>query len=85
MARLVVGGDQQGRLTDQDTYAATLAGRSFRMLMAIAARFDLELIQYDAVNAFVNAHLDEVVFMRMPPGYQEQDTIFRLRKALYGL
>ena len=26
-------------------------------MMAIAARFDLELIQYDAVNAFVHASL----------------------------
>ncbi|KAM4062356.1 reverse transcriptase (RNA-dependent DNA polymerase) [Hirsutella rhossiliensis] len=61
-ARLVVRGDQERRNT-QDTYAATLAGRSFRSLMAIAARFDLELIQYDAVNAFVNANLDDGIYM----------------------
>ncbi|KAL1994660.1 hypothetical protein VTN49DRAFT_2130 [Thermomyces lanuginosus] len=83
-ARLVIRGDQQARVTDKDTYAATLAGRSFRILMAIAARFNLELVQYDAVNAFVNAHLDEVVFMRMPPGYEEDNMILRLRRALYG-
>jgi hypothetical protein len=52
-ARLVVRGDQQRHLTTQDTYAATLAGRSFRLLMSIAARFDLELTQYDVTNAFV--------------------------------
>ena len=53
----------------ESNYAATLAGRSFRTLIAIAARFDLELLQYDAVNAFVNAKLEEDVFMKMPPGY----------------
>jgi hypothetical protein len=37
--------------------------------MAIAAYFDLELKQYDAVNAFMHAPLDKEVFMRMPPGY----------------
>ena len=42
-ARLVVRGDQQAR-TKQNTYASTLAGRSFRTLMAIATRFDLEMI-----------------------------------------
>jgi hypothetical protein len=34
--------------------------------MTIAARFDLELLQYDAVNAFVNADLDEDVYMELP-------------------
>ncbi|KJZ70650.1 hypothetical protein HIM_09970 [Hirsutella minnesotensis 3608] len=84
-ARLVVRGDQQARTSSQDTYAATLAGRSFRTLMAISARFDLELIQYDAVNAFVNANLDEEVYMKMPPGHRRQGTLLRLVKALYGL
>jgi len=68
-ARLVVRGDQQAKSRTEDTYAATLAGRSFRVLMAIAARFDLELIQYDVVNAFANAELPYDVFMSLPQGY----------------
>jgi hypothetical protein len=40
-ARLVVRGDQQAPDGQTDTYAATLAGRSFRALIAIATRFDL--------------------------------------------
>jgi hypothetical protein len=84
-ARLVVRGDQQLRGTAENNYAATLAGRSFRTVMAIAARFDLELLQFDAVNAFANADLDEDVFMRMPPGYRRHQTILKLNKALYGL
>ncbi|KJZ67915.1 hypothetical protein HIM_12696 [Hirsutella minnesotensis 3608] len=83
-ARLVVRGDQESR-NGQDTYAATLAGRSFRTLMAMAARFDLELIQFDAVNAFVNAKLEDDVFMRMPPGHRKHGTVLKLNKALYGL
>nr|XP_036578045.1 polyprotein [Colletotrichum truncatum]KAF6785175.1 polyprotein [Colletotrichum truncatum] len=58
---------------------------SFRVLMAVAARFDLELLQYDAVNAFVYADLDETVYMELPPGYRVLGRILRLRKALYGL
>ena len=38
--------------------------------MAIAARFGLELKQYDTVNAFVNAILPNPTYMRMPPGYK---------------
>ncbi|KAM4067608.1 reverse transcriptase (RNA-dependent DNA polymerase) [Hirsutella rhossiliensis] len=57
-ARLVVCGNQQER-GDLPTRATTLAGMSFRALMAIAAEFDLELDQMDAVNAFVNCPLEE--------------------------
>ena len=84
-ARLVVRGDQQQLGLKNETYAATLAGRSFRTLMAISARFDLDLIQYDAVNAFVNVVLDEEVYMQMPPGYRKPGIVLRLYKALYGL
>lgn len=84
-ARLVVRGDQQNNVTAQETYAATLTGRSFRMLIAIAARFSLELRQYDVANAFVHALIDRVVYMRMPRGYALQGTILQLNKALYGL
>ncbi|RYP68913.1 hypothetical protein DL771_006402 [Monosporascus sp. 5C6A] len=84
-ARLVVRGDQQLKNACGDTYASTLAGRSFRALMAIAARFDLELKQYDAVNAFVNANLPYEVFIKTPPGYPQRGKILLIRKALYGL
>ena len=83
----MIRGDQQakGNQSDQATYASTLAGRSFRTIMAIAARFDLELIQYDVVNAFVNTELPFEIYMRMPPGYRKGGIVLRLYKALYGL
>ncbi|KAL6152339.1 hypothetical protein ACJQWK_04811 [Exserohilum turcicum] len=84
-ARLVVRGDQQRNITSQDTYAATLTGRSFRLFMAIAAKYDLEVKQFDVTNAFVHARLDRDVYMRMPHGYQKPGTILKLQKALYGL
>ncbi|KID93530.1 reverse transcriptase, partial [Metarhizium majus ARSEF 297] len=83
-ARLVVCGNQQEK-NALPTRATTLASMSFRALMAIAAEHDLELEQMDAVNAFVNCELDEVVYMRMPPGYEKCGRVLRLKKALYGL
>ena len=52
--------------------------------MAMVARFDLETIQMDAINAFVHCYIDEVVYMRHPPGYEAPGKVLRLRKALYG-
>ena len=48
-------------------------------------QFDLELIQYDAVNAFVHARLDEDIYMKMPPGQRRTRTILKLERALYSL
>ncbi|KAM4063276.1 reverse transcriptase (RNA-dependent DNA polymerase) [Hirsutella rhossiliensis] len=85
-ARLCVRGDLQ-KLGDKDTYAATLAGKSFRVLMAITAKFDLESRQLDAVNAFANALLDddEEIYVLFPDGYYRQGWVLRLLRALYGL
>jgi hypothetical protein len=51
----------------------------------MAARFEVELIQYDAVNAFVNARLDQVIYMKMPPSHGSNKTVGRLNKARYRL
>jgi hypothetical protein len=84
-ARLVVRGDLQKNSVFDDTYAATLAARVFRALVALAAYFDLDMWQFDAVNAFTNASLDEEVYVRCPEGYKTKDTYLKLSKALYGL
>jgi hypothetical protein len=39
------------------------------MFMVIAAKFDLELKQYDVTNAFVHATLDRDIYIRMLRGY----------------
>ena len=83
-ARLCVRGDLQ-TLTRDDTYAATLASKSFRALMAIGAIFNLDMRQWDAINAFVNSVLDEEVYVRMPDGFEEAGCCWLLLKALYGL
>jgi len=83
-ARLVVCGNQQDP-GDLPTRATTLASTTFRTLMAVTAQFDLETRQLDAVNAFVNCELDEVVYMRLPPGFGKPGKVLLLQKALYGL
>ena len=53
--------------------------------MAITAAFDLETMQLDSVNAFVNSQMDEVVHCEFPDGYQVPGYCLLLDRALYGL
>jgi Reverse transcriptase (RNA-dependent DNA polymerase) len=82
-ARLCVRGDLQ--TTEQDTYAATLAARTFRAFTAIAAAFDLDIHQYDAISAFLNSRLSEEIFCYTPEGFEKAGYVWLLLRALYGL
>lgn len=58
---------------------------SLRVLLAIVAKFNLETLQLNAVNAFVHVDLDETVFMHMSPGFGKNGKVLCLNCALYGL
>ena len=83
-ARLVVCGNQQAH-EDLPTRATTLASIAFRALMNIIARFDLETIQMDAVNAFVNCMLNEMIYIRQLLSFETENKVLQLRKTLYEL
>ena len=68
---MVVCGIKQER-TDLMTRAITLGGPSLRILLSLAAFFDLEIHQLDITNAFVNADLNVKVYM-WPPGQSEKE------------
>jgi hypothetical protein len=83
-ARLVVRGDLQQ--VYEDTYAATLAARIFRFLVALMAAFGLKAFQYDVLNAFLNAEVNRKIYVQTPEGYVDQfGPLLRLWRALYGL
>ena len=53
--------------------------------MMLAAAFGLDMKQFDAINAFVNSLLDEVVYVEPPPGQPNPGHALHLIHALYGL
>ena len=55
------------------------------MLLSLVANLDWELRQLDIKNAFLNGDLEEEIFMRIPPGFEEKGKVCRLIKSLYGL
>jgi hypothetical protein len=87
-SRIVVRGDLQEESSVISTYAATLAARSFRVIAAIAAHFDLEIEQFDMVNAFVNAKRPSgsvLVACQLPDGFKQLGMCVEIDRALYGL
>ena len=56
--RLVVCGNQQHEY-NLPTRATALATTSLRVLLALTAKFDLETLQLDAVNAVVRQNIDD--------------------------
>ena len=54
--------------------------------MGIIVKFDLEMVQMDAINTFVNYTLDKVIYMRQSLGFETRgNMVLQLRKILYGL
>ena len=52
---IIVRGDLQDNQIILSMYTITLALRSFRIAMALAAKFNLKIYQYNVINAFINA------------------------------
>ena len=86
-ARLVARGDRQRAGIDyNEVFSPVVRATTVRAVLSIAAVLDMELDQMDAVTAFLNAPLEETLFMRVPDGFEAPPgSVLRLRKSLYGL
>lgn len=82
-ARLCARGDLQS--TIHDTYAATLSAKLFRLMCCLIAKYNMETIQLDAVNAFLNATLPQPIFLFPPDGFSNSGHVLKCHRALYGL
>jgi hypothetical protein len=60
-------------------------------MFAVAAHFGLTVYQMDVVTAFLNADLDEEIYMSQPPGLPPklkahgEEMVLCLHKSIYGL
>ena len=87
-ARLVAKGFAQRPGVDFfEVYAPVSKYATLRFFLAIVVIYDLEIRQADFTTAFLNAELEETVYMRQPPGFHEggPNIVCRLKRSLYGL
>jgi hypothetical protein len=91
-ARLVARGFTQIYGIDyKETFAPVVKFTSLRIMFALAAHYGLTIYQMDVVTAFLNAELDEEIYMAQPPGLPPklnangEEMVLRLHKSIYGL
>lgn len=90
-ARYVAKGYSQVEGIDyQETFAPTASISSVRVLMQLAAQYDLEVHQMDVKTAYLHAPIDHEIFMDQPEGFERMSEngermVYKLKKSLYGL
>jgi hypothetical protein len=69
-----------------DTFAPITKFSTIRVLLALAAKYDLEIHQMDVKSAFLNGELEEEIYLHLPPGFRDSSNlVWKLKCALYGL
>ena len=68
-----------------ETFARTGQYKTLRVALSLVAKWDHELVQFDVPTAFLNATVEEDIYMELPEGYEQPGMVCKLKKALYGL
>jgi hypothetical protein len=88
-ARLVAKGFKQRFGYDyEETFSPVIKYATIRLVLSLAISQDWSLRQLDVQNAFLHGQLEETMFMKQPPGFEDPgqpNHLCKLKKALYGL
>jgi histone deacetylase 1/2 len=88
-AWLVAKGFKQRYSIDyEDTFSLVVKTATIRTVLSISVSHGWSLRQLDVKNAFLHGVLEEEVYMKQPPGFENPSAphhICELDKALYGL
>src|SRR5277367_4136140 len=87
--RIVAGGHRQVEgVNYTETFSAAAKMPTVRAVLANAAHQDWEIEHVDVKSAYLNAKLEETIYMKAPRGVLkpgQEGKVLRLKKGLYGL
>lgn len=55
------------------------------ILLVVATKFDIEILQLNAINAFVHGNLNKMIFMKILLRYMQFNKVLKLYKALHNV
>ncbi|ODH28973.1 hypothetical protein ACO22_03850 [Paracoccidioides brasiliensis] len=77
--------DQNSVSTSEENHPATLADKMIRFLLVITIAFNLKAEQWNAVNTFINASFDDLMYGTPLGGFQWPGYLLKLLRVLYDL
>jgi hypothetical protein len=88
-ARLITQGFSQVESLDfEETFTLVARLEVIRILLAFTASKGFKLYQMDVKSVFLNGVIQEEVYLRQPPGFENlkyPNRVYKLSKVLYGL
>jgi len=88
-ARLVAQSySQQEGIDYTETFAPVTRLEAIRLLLSYVVNHGIILYQMDVKSAFLNGVIEEEVFVKQPPSFDDlkhPDHVYKLKKSLYGL
>ena len=86
-ARFAARGDMEAEDPESDNFSPVAQMRTVRVLLAVAAQLNLELVTMDFPKAFLLGKMDKSkpIFMHAPEGYGSPGEIWGICLPLYGL
>ncbi|GJZ50570.1 retrotransposon protein, putative, ty1-copia subclass [Tanacetum coccineum] len=85
-ARLAAHGfTQRAGIDYNKVFSPVVRHTSTRVILALTACKDYDLERLDVKTTFLHGNLEEVIYMRQPPGYEQGNKVCFLKKSLYGL
>ncbi|GJS02338.1 retrovirus-related pol polyprotein from transposon TNT 1-94 [Tanacetum coccineum] len=76
---------QRAGIDYNEVFSPVVQHTSIRVILALTVCKDYELEQLDVKTTFLQRNLEEVIYMRQPPGYEQGNKVCLLKKSLYGL
>ncbi|GJT51077.1 retrovirus-related pol polyprotein from transposon TNT 1-94 [Tanacetum coccineum] len=76
---------QRAGIDYNEVFSPVVRHTSIRVILALTTCKDYELEQLDVKTAFLHGNLEEVIYMRQPPGYEQGNKVCLLKKSFYGL